>query len=443
MDSNWIFEQGHTHGSPQFEWQLESGSQHGSPALNLVSPVGHTHNGGQYTDWGQGSQQQQHQQFQMPEGKDWSEIPDLGDIEIQFFPDGEQQQHTQDPQQQLQHIQQRHQQQQQQQRDQQHQQTPRENNAVPPTPSSFEVAQNYHHDDFMETFDSPVVEHTGSVRPDVVFTPLVSPAVTPMDSMMQSTKQAGFFSPLTSPALEAKSPRRLKKQPVEEKKKYKRKTPGSTPIVGPTIPGRVTKQSPVIKPRRSGSYTAALTQQQQKGQQPQQQTQTETYPQDFSPVLESSMAPPKTRTRATSGVQQATPATPATLMNFKTGNSQSPVFPPSDDVPSRRTSISRQPRQPADEDEDGDPSSKKQSHKLAEQGRRMRMNKAILDLGYLIPESLQVTEAIPSKATTVEIATQYIRSLTNEVAVLRERLRSQGSDISTESISPLETMPNH
>jgi hypothetical protein len=356
--------------------------------------------------------------------EDWTDIPGLHDIDMNFFP--------QDQQMVLEHMDEL----------EQHMDTSKQKNntgVVPPTPRSFEIAANYHNSDFISSFDSPVIDQhsQASIRPDVVFTPLVSPAVTPLDSMMNNGKQTGFFSPLTSPALEAKSPRRLKKNSISEdpKKKYsKRKTPGSTPIVGPTIPGRIAKQSPIIKARRSTSYTAALSQHQK--QQPKIDTKHEFQDVSLPDSATSVMAPPKQRTRSAS--KGATPATPATLMNFNKG--QSPVILPSTDSRRSSTSTLKQTQRASSEDDDLDPHSKKQSHKLAEQGRRNRMNQAIVDLGALIPEELQATVTIPSKATTVELASQYIKSLANEVEMLRERLRSMGSDImSNESISPLET----
>ncbi|ODQ80071.1 hypothetical protein BABINDRAFT_24993, partial [Babjeviella inositovora NRRL Y-12698] len=64
---------------------------------------------------------------------------------------------------------------------------------------------------------------------------------------------------------------------------------------------------------------------------------------------------------------------------------------------------------------------KKQSHKIAEQGRRNRMNVAIQELYTLLPldfihryqqdKTDKGEVIIPSKATTVEVACDYIRWL--------------------------------
>ncbi|RKP30522.1 hypothetical protein METBISCDRAFT_27340 [Metschnikowia bicuspidata] len=64
---------------------------------------------------------------------------------------------------------------------------------------------------------------------------------------------------------------------------------------------------------------------------------------------------------------------------------------------------------------------KKTSHKLAEKGRRNRMNQAIQELAQLIPPSLHERALIPSKATTVELASKYISMLLKEIEELRRK----------------------
>ncbi|SCV01146.1 LANO_0F10374g1_1 [Lachancea nothofagi CBS 11611] len=54
---------------------------------------------------------------------------------------------------------------------------------------------------------------------------------------------------------------------------------------------------------------------------------------------------------------------------------------------------------------------KKDVHKAAEQGRRNRLNNALAELHGLIPLELRESILIPSKATTVELACDYIRDL--------------------------------
>lgn len=64
---------------------------------------------------------------------------------------------------------------------------------------------------------------------------------------------------------------------------------------------------------------------------------------------------------------------------------------------------------------------KKSTHKLAEQGRRNRMNSAVKELSSLIPESYHDEVSIPSKATTVELASRYIMDLHHELDEIRKK----------------------
>lgn len=64
---------------------------------------------------------------------------------------------------------------------------------------------------------------------------------------------------------------------------------------------------------------------------------------------------------------------------------------------------------------------KKTSHKIAEQGRRIRMNQAVHDLSRLIPDTFHEGVAVPSKATTIEMAAVYIRNLQQEIESLKNR----------------------
>lgn len=367
----------------------------------------------------------------------WTPIPDLHDLDMNFFPNDSnllinEGNHSFD--------------------EQNNNNNNNNNNntkKIPPTPQSFEISsfQNSADSTFLQNFNSPIIDSNlhNSIRPDVVFTPLVSPAVTPMESMINKNHQqhtSNFFSPLTSPALEAKSPMKSKKSSSPEEsssssssnsnKKYnKRKTPGNTPIVGPTIPGRIAKQSPIIKAKRSSAYANNISYHHQ--QQPQQQLPNQ--------LEDEVMAPPKSRRSRKSS--QNTPATPATLMNFKIDNNNN-------NNPSSNQSSSSPLLGPDSKSRDEDfetsnsSNSKKTSHKLAEQGRRNRMNQAIQDLGCLIPEELSSNVSIPSKATTVELACVYIDNLSKENHYLREKLKQFNFELeSNESISPLETTNNH
>lgn len=86
---------------------------------------------------------------------------------------------------------------------------------------------------------------------------------------------------------------------------------------------------------------------------------------------------------------------------------------------------------------------KKINHKLAEQGRRNRMNVAIQDLEQLIPETLRKTVIVPSKATTVELASRYIEHLHEQIRQMRGLDNNDSSCVSsTSSISPLDYAEN-
>ncbi|ODV93518.1 hypothetical protein PACTADRAFT_52089 [Pachysolen tannophilus NRRL Y-2460] len=82
-----------------------------------------------------------------------------------------------------------------------------------------------------------------------------------------------------------------------------------------------------------------------------------------------------------------------------------------------------------------DQSDKKINHKLAEQGRRNRMNMAIQNLEKLIPNEWKKDILVPSKATTIEVAIEYIKSLQNRLDSSNEFSNTSGS--SNASISPL------
>lgn len=93
---------------------------------------------------------------------------------------------------------------------------------------------------------------------------------------------------------------------------------------------------------------------------------------------------------------------------------------------------------------------KKMSHKLAEQGRRNRMNIAIQELDKLIPEKMKIGITVPSKATTVELGCKYINELLtmlnnkdNDMNLLlnidNNHTNTNVTSSGIESISPLET----
>ncbi|KAG7698914.1 hypothetical protein KL930_002298 [Ogataea haglerorum] len=93
---------------------------------------------------------------------------------------------------------------------------------------------------------------------------------------------------------------------------------------------------------------------------------------------------------------------------------------------------------------------RKMTHKLAEQGRRNRMNVAIQDLEKIIPDTLKNEVAVPSKATTVELSSKYIQMLQKENKGLQQQLAAlkqeleilKGGPQSQESISPFRVDGN-
>ncbi|KAI9706536.1 MAG: hypothetical protein M1836_003542 [Candelina mexicana] len=82
---------------------------------------------------------------------------------------------------------------------------------VPPTPNSIDMqgAAAAHYYQQMDQHSRAMVEHYQRRKEEgMVFTPLVSPAVTPLDAQFQLpeyTVPGAYFSPLTSPALEAQN----------------------------------------------------------------------------------------------------------------------------------------------------------------------------------------------------------------------------------------------
>lgn len=73
--------------------------------------------------------------------------------------------------------------------------------------------------------------------------------------------------------------------------------------------------------------------------------------------------------------------------------------------------------------------SKRTSHKIAEQGRRNRINNALAEMASLLPAGAATSDAgeagsreQQSKASTVELAIDYIKQLKQELADTRQKL---------------------
>lgn len=137
-----------------------------------------------------------------------------------------------------------------------------------------------------------------------------------------------------------------------------------------------------------------------------QQTQQTTYKKPRTPSTTPQMAPRRPSSAITEDELTLPPRYRNSVLinphHHKSATS-SPVILPSSTTPVGTNILSQFHEQPQ--------SDKKTSHKLAEQGRRNRMNIAIQDLDSLIPEEWKKDITVPSKATTVELGCRYIRYL--------------------------------
>lgn len=296
------------------------------------------------------------------------------------------------------------------------------------------------------------------VRPDAVFTPLVSPAVTPRELDVNNNKQPyaavqTSFEPLTSPALNAQqaqqnSDRRRSLSATFGSEDYsggnsaKRRTPHLTPNLA-AHPGSKMKRSPLL--RKVPQLFEAL---------PDSSYENGPKSSETTPML-----PPQVKRFVIDGPASGatTPSAnigPGTLMGFTMNRlaelQSNQLSSPSPSLSAvntkarklRRDSSSSQwsasknyskggdsslsETSPVIEAQNGEysgrrekPATKKASHKLAEQGRRNRMNQAVYELSKLIPPNYHEQVLIPSKATTVELAASYIRDLLDEISELK------------------------
>ncbi|KAK9476583.1 hypothetical protein V1514DRAFT_369487 [Lipomyces japonicus] len=209
-----------------------------------------------------------------------------------------------------------------------------------------------------------------AIREEMMFTPLLSPAVTPLDTPMHMGKDfaypsATYFSPLTSPALEAQpypfpvisatSPQQADMQGAQQAAKLRRRPAGAfaTPIAA-------TSSSPSVR-ALSGSVTSTSKlslspPSQQRSSKRRAMTAVTgadvSSPEPLLALPESSMAPPPMPTFKTpigSDIEAAIaaasavaanaaqpirlqPVTPATLMNLKNGHAVSKDVPSTQDA---------------------------------------------------------------------------------------------------------------
>lgn len=322
---------------------------------------------------------------------------------------------------------------------------------------SYNNQHFYHKHQNEQGSDGQVMSHqpqSQHVRPDAVFTPLESPAVTPREAQVNSNKYPysqpaqTSFEPLTSPALNAQPSDKRRSSsmfaPIDDHAPHKRRTPHGTPVLqaNGNQTNRV-KKSPSMKTRTSHvqkSLTNSPFEKLPDSGMDLQKNSTETTP----------MLPPQSKKVDIPGTSNG--EVPATLMGFtmgvlaeqqhdnSSGNSHqgTPSHEPSRGnsayssskiLPKSSSSSETSPILHLEKSSISysssatnltktksteKPATKKASHKLAEQGRRNRMNMAVHELTNLIPQVYHDEVSIPSKATTIELASRYIRDLIKE-----------------------------
>lgn len=91
--------------------------------------------------------------------------------------------------------------------------------------------------------------------------------------------------------------------------------------------------------------------------------------------------------------------------------------------------------------------SKRTSHKIAEQGRRNRINNALAEIAALLPQNsgnrsdgsssaaVSAAAAQASKASTVESAIEYIKELQRELSETKEKLAKTEKQLSETSLT--------
>lgn len=289
---------------------------------------------------------------------------------------------------------------------------------------------NYHPPPIEERFESPYLTaevhstHHEDVKPD--FTPLMSPAVTPRDTEL--IKKAGkAFSPLTSPALECQNTSPvLRTRKASYGRKQSLDSNKRNSITTPTLTGRVVKQSPHLQARRPNYSKSSKD-----FKLPESADNTETMPPPAIPDIKSQMDPSskmmsftfqKLESVQSNGSQEASPEytqyfseqprDDVVTNNARITSNSPPVILQSSQTRSATSTSANQSPQLL-------PGDKRMSHKLAEQGRRNRMNVAVQELEKMLPDNLVREVSVPSKATTVELACRYIQQLEEELARIK------------------------
>lgn len=282
--------------------------------------------------------------------------------------------------------------------------------------------QHYYHK-ILRSKSKETIEHMPQlqhIRPDVVFTPLMSPHTTPNDLKTPGKYPIqAAFEPLTSPALRAQNNQNnqstgngfndkrrsllLVFSTVDENRpvNFKRKTPHGTPILQTNNEANHQNSNferlPEASMSTSDSSTPMLPPQSYKKIDPESNS---TSPQMMGFTMGKLAKQQQLHLGQSS---QGSPQISSRKSSFASTRSN-------------ETSPNLGPLGKGEK-----PPSKKASHKLAEQGRRNRMNSAVHSLGLLIPQSYHDTVAIPSKATTVELAANYIQDLLEEIDTLKKK----------------------
>ncbi|KAK4692204.1 hypothetical protein P7C71_g4951, partial [Lecanoromycetidae sp. Uapishka_2] len=172
---------------------------------------------------------------------------------------------------------------QQQQRQHMHMQAQRYQNAVPPTPNSMDMhgAHSHYYHTPMDHPQLHLYDQYRRQKDQMVFTPLVSPAVTPLDAQLQYpdyTVPPDAFSPLTSPALRAQNQHSVygairgsdtsdTTSPIDPNLEYstkpstslaQRKSKRKTSSASTKNPARSVRQSPAMKPQRKKQPSSTI-----------------------------------------------------------------------------------------------------------------------------------------------------------------------------------------
>lgn len=287
------------------------------------------------------------------------------------------------------------------------------------------------------------------VKPEVVFTPLVSPATTPLDSQVSvglgkfSQPLQATFEPLTSPALNAQQSERRRSSSNafatdgKTTSNTKRRTPHGTPVL--LAHNQRTRTSPSLNTRgvkSSGSISfeklpESSVDRSEEGMLPPLSKKVDVEESNGRPTTMMGftmdvISENKDGLRLSNGDDDTylKRNSSVTLHSSANGSSVSSAIendsPPYTEGSNYHNSNSATGLSNSRHKSEK-PATKKASHKLAEQGRRNRMNQAVQELSNLIPKEYHDQVAIPSKATTVELASKYILDLVEQVKKLEEK----------------------